>query len=169
LSLTELPVVRHPKQTSTAASLRDATEYDRRMTSMKPIDTEHINILLEEYKTLRAEIISRTTNGYQLLAFGAALPAALFALVGPSRSAWQIWIGLGFLVVVVLSLCGAMYYDIFRAADWLIKVEAAINLKAGGDLLTWETHGGGGLISRIRREFRKGLLWSKSPLPTKRA
>jgi hypothetical protein len=143
-------------------------EYDHRMTStehidmeridMERIDMDRINILLEEYKTLRAEIISRTTNGYQLLAFGAALPAALFALVGPARSACQIRIGLGIIVLVVLCLCFAMYQAIFRAADWLIKVEAAINLKAGEVLLTWETHGGAGLISRIRRIIRKGLL-----------
>jgi hypothetical protein len=46
---------------------------------MDPIDVDRINILLEEYKTLRTEMLSRTNNGYQLLAAGEALLAVVVA------------------------------------------------------------------------------------------
>lgn len=83
---------------------------------MDPIDVDRINILLEEYKTLRTEILSRRNNGYQLLAAEGALLAVVLANIeGLVASApLSFTLGGALLAVIAVLLAFAMYSDISK-------------------------------------------------------
>jgi hypothetical protein len=123
---------------------------------MDPIDVDRINILLEEYKTLRTEILSRTNNGYQLLAAGGALLAVVLANIKGLVASGQLWFTIGggvLLLVIAVFLVIAMYSDISKAKVQVAALELRINKLAGEcTLLTWETKGGGGIIPLGQRK-----------------
>jgi uncharacterized membrane protein len=83
---------------------------------MDAIDVDRINILLEEYKTLRIEILSRTNNGYQLLAAGGALLAVVLANIEGLVASGPLSFTLGgaLLAVIAVLLAFAMYSDISK-------------------------------------------------------
>lgn len=124
---------------------------------MTPMD--HVNILLEEYRTLRAEIVARTTNGYQLLTLVGGLPAALFLWINwkdPATLPATFWIVVFILGAAFVLLSFALYRDIILVARRLRELESKINDLAGTKLLEWETRGGGGIVTYMFRKFSPG-------------
>jgi uncharacterized membrane protein len=95
---------------------------------------EKLQVLLAEYNTLRAEILTRTSNGFQVTSIGASLVAILLQ--------WPLglrfWLGLG----LGLTLCGCCLWIILSATAKLEArlrtLEQAINDHVGEELMTWE-------------------------------
>ena len=120
---------------------------------------EHVEVLFKEYDTLRAEIISRTTNAHQLLTIFAGLYVGVFSWL-VSRPGLMTIQGLsvlgGVTVAFVLVLVGVnrwvIQLDINRAAARLRELEAEINRLCGAELLKWETHWGGAVTGLLRKK-----------------
>jgi len=98
-----------------------------------------VKILLHEYATLRSEILTRTSNLYQLIAVG----AALFVWVMGQPLSVRFWVALVATLVVLASFCWLITRDIHKAAKRLRELEKDINCRAGETLLVWETRWGG--------------------------
>ena len=116
---------------------------------------EKISILEREYDTLRAEVISRTSNCYQLVAAGGAGAAFLMNL--PANLA--LWTSAAILAIAFLGLFWALYRDINGLAHRISQIEQRINFLAGDDLLEWETLWGGGANGWFppKRRRKEGL------------
>jgi hypothetical protein len=100
---------------------------------------EKIQILLAEYNTLRAEILTRTSNGFQVVAVAVALIALLLQ---KKELDHQFWIAVGIFVFGAV-VCGWITVSaIGGAARRIVVIEKAVNSLAGDTLLVWETiHG----------------------------
>lgn len=105
-------------------------------------DKEKIDILLEEYKTLRAELIQRNTTLNQLyLGFG----AAFLTIAGIALDKRRVLVAF-----TLLPILGCLTYLVTRIFDFDVKaaslriaeIEQQINEKAGADLLKWENEYG---------------------------
>jgi hypothetical protein len=105
-----------------------------------------ISVLMEEYKTLRAEIILRIGNRMQILGFLTAGVALVVSYVSISRSIW----GLGLFLPLMTLLAGFAYWRLHafqtdRMSEHVAELEREINERARrvsnitGDLLTWES------------------------------
>jgi hypothetical protein len=104
-----------------------------------------IEILLEEYRTLRAEVNQRLNNGATLVGFGAASAALV---VGQHQGAgWPYWaIGIGIVIAAALIRLNNSVL-LARLSARISHLEEAINARAsiahGTDnstpLLGWET------------------------------
>lgn len=103
---------------------------------------DNIEILFKEYDTLRAEIIARTTSGYQILGTGAVLSGPLIALIGSRGFGRMFWVSLSLFVVFFYIVSFTFRRDITRMAARLTALESDINRLAGTELLKWETHYG---------------------------
>jgi hypothetical protein len=97
---------------------------------------DHIEILFKEYDTLRAEIISRQSGGFQLVIIG----GAVFAWFGGHATGQKLWIGVAALVIVSCFLVFRAVQDINLIAKRIGKIEEEINHIAGANLLKWESH-----------------------------
>jgi hypothetical protein len=100
---------------------------------------EKIQILFKEYETLRAEIVARTSGGFQVLIVGGAVTTWLLARTS-NGSFW-------FLVIAFTSAFAFIAYSLFRdcarIAARLQQLESRINQLAGENLLEWESRWGG--------------------------
>jgi hypothetical protein len=118
---------------------------------------DQIEILLKEYDTLCAEILVRTTGGYQLIVVGAILFTALLTVMAtrsaPSSSdigrSWlslhtrtAFWVCLCVLIAFGCVFSWAFRRDINIIAERLQRIEHQVNGLAGTDLLEWETKWG---------------------------
>jgi hypothetical protein len=97
-------------------------------------DKEKLQVLLAEYNTLRSEILTRTSNGFQVTSISAGVIAVLLQWSpGP-----QLWIGL----VIFSAMCGSCLWIILSATAKLEarlrSLETIINDRLGEELLTWE-------------------------------
>jgi hypothetical protein len=101
---------------------------------------DKIQILLNEYNSLRTEVIHRTNNLYQMIAVGAVLFSLALARPYMDVRFWfAISIGVG-----VLAVFGFLIHnDLEKAARRLRELESDINHRAGETLLIWETVWGG--------------------------
>lgn len=124
---------------------------------------EQIEILLKEYDTLRAEIIARTTGGYQVISIGAVLFTALLTVVATrTHPAGEVgtkllrstlfWVALGALVVFAGVSMSFTYRDINLIAGRIQQIEQKVNRLAGVDLLEWESKWGGSKTGWFLRE-----------------
>ena len=117
---------------------------------------DKITILLSEYSTLRAEIIARTTQGFQLL----AVSGALLIWVSARQIDIRFWVVCSVGTVVVACASFFTIRDTKKAATRLCELEKDINNRAGEELLVWETVWGGantgfwGLAKPLRRTDR---------------
>ena len=105
-----------------------------------PITSEKdlINIMLEEYKTLRAEQLLRMSIQFQL---SAVAGSALLTIIGIGFGK-SIWLGLLLIVILaILFICGMLLFDndMRITASHLKKIEADINHRAKHQLMSWET------------------------------
>jgi hypothetical protein len=113
---------------NTLLALSDLTEKDR------------IQILLAEYGALKAEVLGRTSFGFQIAAV--AFAAVTWFLQQPlTGKPWYFWPGM---VAVIASFCIAVFVnqrDLSRAAYRIKELEHEVNSRAGESLLVWETLG----------------------------
>ena len=102
-------------------------------------EKEKIQIRLAEYNTLRAEIIARTTNAYQV--WGLIAVVVIWILQQPVGSTLAIGVTLA---VVGLSFgLWSLTRDVIRAGIRVQEIEREINDRAGEKLLVWENERGG--------------------------
>ncbi|MEA2416769.1 MAG: hypothetical protein QOI58_3426 [Thermoanaerobaculia bacterium] len=127
---------------------------------------DRIHILLSEYSTLRAEIVSRTANGFTLTTIG--ITVLIWVLKELStNSPLHSWLG-AFTLLVVLGLgVFVNLRDITRAARRVKSLEHEINSRAGEHLLIWETLSGvatrkGGVVASF---FSSAKTLPRSELP----
>jgi hypothetical protein len=115
---------------------------------------DRITILLAEYSTLRAEIVSRISVAIQIAA--ATLLTITFILQQRlSEWRWPWWAALGVIALGTLTFAILNNRDLGRCARRIRQIEHEINSRAGEHLLVWEQIWGGA---------RKGL--AKLPLGT---
>ena len=133
-------------------------------------DKDRIAILMQEYATLRAEIIARTGFGFQLAGITAA---ALTWFVGqrlwdPALSPLPPWAlaALGIIVFVVVILFRVNKRDIWKAAARLREIEHEVNSRAGERLLIWETAAGAGRMSFWRSLISRVPITAREKLPS---
>ena len=101
---------------------------------------DKIQILLNEYSSLRNEVVQRTNNLYQIIGIGAVLLSLIFAR---SYGEARFWIAVA-IGVVVITTCGFLiHHDVEKLARRLRALEKEINHRAGEELLIWETVWGG--------------------------
>ena len=114
------------------------------MTEQRPLlftEQDKVQILLHEYDTLRQEVLNRTSNGFQLLAVGAALFVWMIGGQHPNNRFW-FWIGLALALFAVSLAAWFIFRDISKAAKRIRELEGSINARAGEELLMWETRCG---------------------------
>lgn len=124
--------------------------------SEKLSEKDKIQILLQEYGTLRSELVSNGNRQFQI----AALAGVLFTLTLSRPIERRFWIAT---LIGVIALCYfgvAMIRDIRRLARRVSELEAEINRRAGEELLIWKSRWGAGVT---------GFVFRRSPLPPKSA
>jgi len=109
-------------------------------------EEEKVKILLHEYASLRSEILTRTSNLYQLIAFCAAL--FVWAV---SHKSYHFWIATLSVFIVFLFFFRLISRDIDKAATRLRELEQDINRRAGETLLVWEVRWGGAVTGHWGR------------------
>jgi hypothetical protein len=114
-------------------------------------DFQKIQILLHEYNTLRAEVLSRYSAQFQ------SSTVAVGALIGLMVAASNPGVGFNWLIILLLIATGPIYggvlfwidIDIAKAAKRLREIETQVNSLAGETLLRWENkYGLGGIVGK---------------------
>ncbi|MFH8800896.1 hypothetical protein ACH4F6_15045 [Streptomyces sp. NPDC017936] len=106
--------------------------------------SQEIALLLEEYRTLREEIIHRVAGRMQMIGFAGIISALLVISDKPNFGAPAVYVAVLVLVVALLWLRG-INRAIQRIGRHLRTVEERINALAAqgygstGPVLTWET------------------------------
>jgi hypothetical protein len=137
-------------------------------------EEEKVRILLNEYATLRSEILGRTNHMYQLGAAGTVL--VLWTIGRPVG--FGFWFGLTIALVALPYFFWLISRDVQKAATRLRELEKESNSRAGETLLVWETRWGGAVtgiwgkgkpeVSRADNAIRGAVtgIWGKGkPLP----
>lgn len=105
---------------------------------------DHIDILLKEYETLRAEILNRINHRWQML----SVIGAILAFISTQRGT-AFWLGWAIATFLGLLLLISARY-IARLAEHISGIERRINALAGVEHLTWETIGTNRAIRSMR-------------------
>jgi hypothetical protein len=103
---------------------------------------EKIQILMEEYKTLRAEILQHHSSGFQL--YGVAGSAAVAVTV--LAAAYSVIAGMilfFFFPLLLMIVARNSDFSVREAAFRLREIEHHVNELAEDNLLRWETERGG--------------------------
>lgn len=102
-----------------------------------------IPILFKEYDTLRAEILARVNNSYQLHAVASGLIGlTLSNLLAKGADGKLILAAVTTFAAPWFLLWLSIHRMIRRCARRLQEIEGRINELAGADLLRWESHWG---------------------------
>ncbi len=110
-----------------------------------------VEIMLEEYKTLRQESLDAMKNRNTILTFGLAAIGALFTgnflfydsnvyVDYPFISSIMLILMIPAISSFLLLMWLGEYERSQRAGKFLVKLECKINLESSRGLLTWETH-----------------------------
>lgn len=104
-----------------------------------------VELLLEEYKALRQEVVAAMSNRIATLTFGlASIGAILAASILTTKSGVLPGVMLALLVptiaILVLFMWLGEYERMQRAGTFLMEIEARINREEQRRLLTWESH-----------------------------
>ena len=126
-------------------------------------EKDKIQILLEEYKALRAEISTRTGYGYQMIAIWAAVTTWLFGQA--ATPSWRLLIGFLIIAAPAYVLWKINVRDIWNAAHRVRELEREINNRAKAHLLVWEQLFAPGRKSYINSVFEKIEPLPRSHLP----
>jgi hypothetical protein len=112
---------------------------------------QKVQILLHEYNTLRAEVLSRYTAQFQ------SSTVAVGAFVGLMLAASNPNIGFSWIIIILLVATGVLFgavlfwidVDIAKAARRLREIETQVNSLASDTLLRWENkYGLGGIVGK---------------------
>jgi hypothetical protein len=95
-----------------------------------------IDILLEEYRTLRMEVNSLMGWAFQVGAIGAGV--VTWALAQATLNGFRLLAAISLIVVIVAIIWIIGGYSVARAATRLRGLEQEINSRAGSYLLLWE-------------------------------
>jgi hypothetical protein len=111
---------------------------------------QRIQILLHEYNSLRAEVLSRYVAQFQSGGVTAIVLLGFLTLMANRGIHWSSVVLIVSDILLFLGVLAWIDVDITKAARRLRELEKEINDLAGGTpLLKWETeHGIGGLIGR---------------------
>src|ERR1700693_1602605 len=102
--------------------------------------SQEIDVILHEYDSLRAEIISRANSRFQLIGYlGIAA-----TLLGTSIGDWERWILIGVSLAGFMGVWVVFGLYIKKCANRLREIEHYIKGKVGPGLLVWETRLEGG-------------------------
>ncbi|MGH6670817.1 MAG: hypothetical protein ACRECV_02440 [Xanthobacteraceae bacterium] len=120
---------------------------------------EKINILLEEYRSLRSEILTRTGYGFQVYT---ALAAVLTWFFGQPDLAHRglPWVALVLVLILFVWFTAVNVREIWKCAYRTKEIEHEVNSRAGQHLLVWER-----LFGAARMGFLPGLVSHIRPLP----
>ena|SRR5579871_6293438 len=106
-------------------------------TIQKPIDEkDKITFLMQEYNSLRQEILNRTTHGFQTV----ALAATFFVLILNLQAGWKLWVSIGAAAIVVIVAARETFKRIWIAARRVRMIERDVNRRLGEEVLVWEQH-----------------------------
>jgi hypothetical protein len=102
-------------------------------------EEEKVRVLLNEYNTLRSELIARTGQGFQVLGLSVT---ALSILAAQPMNFKTISV---FIAILALAGFAAWFTlrDITKGATRIRELELDVNARAGEDLLIWENLWGG--------------------------
>ena len=119
---------------------------------------DRIGIILEEYKTLRSEMIERHTAFMQLFALATSAMVATIGLA-VSQKAWLAGVSVCVAVVAGVAI-GALIldHDSRVLSTRLQEIEADINSRTKDQLLRWETTRGieqYGYIERLLEAWKR--------------
>lgn len=118
-------------------------------------DKEKIMILFKEYDTLRAEVISRASGGYQVIAIFAGLIAAVLAWGATHPPVPRFWGAVGTLIAAAIFIAVIVLRDIYVIARRVAEIEKMINHLAGDhELLIWESKRGSATSGLLFRRWR---------------
>jgi uncharacterized membrane protein len=104
---------------------------------------EQIQILMEEYKTLRAEIVQRLASMYQIAGIAGTASVTISGIVAVQHSVLLGLILFIFFFFVIWFTQRLIDFDMRMNATRLRELEAIVNNLAGTRLLVWETDHGG--------------------------
>jgi Flp pilus assembly protein TadB len=113
---------------------------------LKDDEKTNIEVVMEEYRTLRAESLQTITNKYLILTFGLGSIGFVFhagiSKVVPNNIIITFLIfaiAIPLLSLIFLSLWLGETERMLRAGRYLTKIENEINEKFGEKILNWET------------------------------
>lgn len=101
-----------------------------------------VEVLFKEYDTLRAEIIARTSAGFQVLAVSVVLFTAMVGWLGSHTFDVVFWTLLATFVIVNAAIALVTRREINIIAERIQEIEKEINRLMGATLLRWETERG---------------------------
>jgi Na+/H+ antiporter NhaC len=111
-------------------------------------ESDNIQILLHEYDTLREEIIQRWVGMQQQISIGVIVLLGIITVLFSNQIQHpRDYILYSLLAIAVCVFIYAMWQvgrDSGKAAERVREIEREVNLRAGAELLQWETHWGGG-------------------------
>jgi hypothetical protein len=114
---------------------------------------DKIQILLQEYSTLRSELVSNGNRLFQVVALG----GALFTWLASRQLDKRFWIAIVMALVGFSCIGFVLIRDTKRAARRVRELEIDINSRAGEELLVWERRWGAAVT---------GFVFQKPPLPS---
>lgn len=121
--------------------------------SEKLSEKDKIQILLQEYNTLRSELVANTGRALQMATLvGIALTLTLSRPVDK-----RFWIVAIIGVVGLVGLGSVVIRDVRRLGHRVIELEKDINRRAGEELLVWENR---------RGALATGLLFPRTSSPS---
>jgi hypothetical protein len=124
--------------------------------SEKVSDKDKIQILLQEYNTLRSELVSNGSKQFQLV----ALAGVLVSLILGRPIEKGLWVATLVGVGALFCLGVMVIRHTRRLVRRVIELETEINRRAGEELLVWESRWGAVVT---------GFVLRRPPLPPKSA
>ncbi|MGD2247152.1 MAG: hypothetical protein PVF58_02015 [Candidatus Methanofastidiosia archaeon] len=120
---------------------------------------DSVEIMLEEYKTLRQESLNAMNNRNTILSFGVAAIGAVFtgSIIAYGTNNCSHILSYAFILVIpaisifILFMWFGEYERMQRVGKFLARIEKRINCEESKELLTWETN------------LRESKLHMKSP------
>jgi hypothetical protein len=106
---------------------------------------EKVQIVLQEYGTLRTELIHRGNNMFQLLAVVVAITVWLCSRPIDTR----FWVLLAIAVAAFSTFGWILHRDVEKAAERVREIEAYVNTQVGEPVLQWETLWGGAVTGYL--------------------
>ena len=115
-------------------------------------DKDKIDIMLNEYNSLRTEILSRGNITVQVSTASAAF---LTWLLTRELNVWAYFV-IPVFIFSILILYWWTWHDCLFTSRRLIEIEHEINKRAGEELLAWESEWGGIPSGFFRNLTKKG-------------
>ena len=103
---------------------------------------QRLQILFKEYDALRAEILVRINNMFQILGVAGTLTVLGLPWLWSKGLTTPFWVSLGLMAVLLFGLWLLIHVEMARAAFRIREIEEAVNAIANAELLRWESRWG---------------------------